>query len=374
MSRPRKVLILVDTLYLGGAERVAVGLATHLPARGYEVMVCTTRRHAGTLTDDLHAAGVRYQSLDRRRRFDLAPFRHLVRVLRRERYDVLHSHGFGSNLWGSIFARIAGTPAVVAHEHSWSFEGQYVRRFLDRHVVARLADMIVAVSTSDRERMTSVVGIPPAKTTYIPNAFIPPTGSDERVDLRASLGLAADTPLVGTVAVLRFEKALDVLIDAFAAALERVPAAHLVIGGFGPGVETWKAHAEGLGVGDRVHWLGKIENPSDAVAQLDVAAMSSDREGMPIFAFECMAGRTPLVATDVGGLGDVFEHERSALLVPRRDSTAMAAALERLLLDRDYARQLADAAHARLDDFSMERALDRVTSLYESLLEKRGRD
>jgi glycosyltransferase involved in cell wall biosynthesis len=372
VSEPRKVLILVDTLYLGGAERVAVGLATHLPRERYEVTVCTTRRHAGTLTDELRAAGIRYESLDRRGRFDLAPFRHLVRLLRRERHDVLHSHGFGSNLWGAIFGRLARTPVVVAHEHSWSFEGQRVRRLLDRHVIGRLADVVVAVSTLDRERMTSVVGIPPRKTTYVPNAFIPTAARGQHVDLRASLGLPAETPLVGTVAVLRYEKALDVLIDAFAIALKRVPAAHLVIGGFGPAVEEWSAHAESLGVGERVHWLGKIENPSDAVAQFDVAAMSSDREGMPIFAFECMVCRTPLVATDVGGLRDVFEHEKSALLVPRRDASAMAAALERLLLDRDYAETLASAAHGRLDDFSMERALERVTGLYESLLSRRG--
>jgi glycosyltransferase involved in cell wall biosynthesis len=374
VSEPRKVLILVDTLYLGGAERVAVGLATHLPRDRYEVTVCATRRHSGPLTDELRAAGVRYESLDRRGRFDLAPFRHLVRLLRRERHHVLHSHGFGSNLWGSIFGRLAGTPVVVAHEHSWSFEGQRLRRLLDRHVIARLADVIVAVSNLDRERMTSVVGIPPRKTTYLPNAFIPSAMPEQqRVDLRASLGLPAGTPLVGTVAVLRYEKALDVLIDAFAIALKRVPEAHLVVGGFGPALDGWRAHAESLGVGERVHWLGKIENPSDAVAQFDVAAMSSDREGMPIFSFECMTVRTPLVATDVGGLRDVFEHERSALLVPRRDPPAMAAALERLLLDRDYAETLAGAAHARLDDFSIDRALERVTGLYESLLAKSRR-
>src|SRR5207253_10161989 len=141
--------------------RVAGGLATHLPPERYEVTVCATRRHTGSLVDELRAAGIRYESLDRRGRFDLAPFRHLVRLLRREGHDVLHSHGFGSNLWGSIFGRLARTPVVVAHEHSWSFEGQRVRRLLDRHVIGRLADVVVAVSTLDRERKTCVVGIPP---------------------------------------------------------------------------------------------------------------------------------------------------------------------------------------------------------------------
>ena len=371
MSAPRKVLMMIDSLYAGGAERACVGLASALPPERYEVTLCATRRHKGSLAEEVVASGIRYETLGRRGRFDVLPFWRLFRLLRSGRYDVLHAHKHGSNLWGSIIGRLARTPVVVAHEHSWSYEGQRLRQFLDRNVIGRLADVLIAVSTSDRERMTSVEGIPPRKTTYIPNAFIPL--SDPEGDLRAELGLAPDVPLVGTVAVLRPEKAIDVLLDAFAIVSERIPGVHLAIAGFGPLAEQWEAYANELGVGDRVHWLGLRKDAPVVVRALDVAAMSSEREGMPLFAFESMAEAKPLVATEVGGLRDIFENGKDALLVPPHDPAAMAEAIERLLTDTELRRAVATAAHARLDEFRVERGVERITSLYESLLERRGR-
>lgn len=373
MTPRRKVLLLVDSLYPGGAERSVVNLATHLPRERYEVTVCATRRHTGTLADELVAAGIRYETLGRSGRVDVAPFRRLYKLLREERYDVLHAHKFGSNLWGSILGRLARTPVVVAHEHTWSYEGQPLRRFLDGRVIGRLADVMVAVSTRDRERMTSVEGVPPSKTTYMPNAYVPPEGEGIDGDLRAELGLGRDVPLVGTLAVLRPQKAVDVLVDAFALLSERIPDAHLVVGGSGEKAEEWAAHARALGVGNRVHWLGLRNDAPVVLRGLDVAAMSSDFEGMPIFAFECMAERVPLVATDVGGLRDIFENGVSAVLVPARDAQAMSDALEQLLRDPDRRRAIAGAAHERLDDFRIGRAVERVGELYEALLARKGR-
>jgi len=374
VSAPKKVLLLVDSLYAGGAERSVVNLATNLPRDRYEVTVCATRRHSGPLADELIAAGIRYETLNRRGRIDIAPFRRLYRLLRTEGFDVLHAHKFGSNLWGSIVGRLGRTPVVIAHEHTWSYEGQPLRRFLDGKVIGRLADVFVAVSTRDRERMTSVEGVPPSKTAYIPNAFVPAPGRRSEGDIRAEVGIDRDAPVVGTAAVLRPQKAVDVLIDAFALLSKRVPEAHLVIGGDGEMGEQWKAHARSLGLDEsRVHWIGLRDDVPDVLRSLDVAVMSSDFEGMPIFAFECMAERTPLVATDVGGMRDIFEDGTSAVLVPRRDPQAMSDALAELLDDPDRRVAMAEAAHARLDEFRIERAVERVGALYDELLARKAR-
>jgi glycosyltransferase involved in cell wall biosynthesis len=367
-----RVLMLVDSLLPGGAERFLVGLATHLPRERYEVCVCATRGESDPLVDVVRDAGVRYEVLGRRGRFDVSPFRRLRRLLREGDFDVLHAHKFGSNLWGSIVGRLARTPVVIAHEQTWSYEGKPLRRFLDGRVIARLADAFVAVSTRDQERMTSVEHVPPEKTVYIPNAFVPRDGEPVTGDLRAELGIQPDAPVVGTMCVLRTQKRLDVLIDAFALVLRDHADARLVIAGYGPLTETWKEHAAERGISDRVHWLGKRDDPETVLAGLDVAAMSSDFEGTPLFTFECMAARTPVVATDVGGLRDVFEAGTSALLVPRREPEALAEAIGELFADPDRRRAMADAAHARLGEFTVERAAERVGELYESLLERRG--
>jgi glycosyltransferase involved in cell wall biosynthesis len=374
LSDPRriKVLMLIDTLLPGGAERALVGLATSLPAERYEVTVCATRGGDGPLLEPLLAAGVRFETLGRSGRWDLAPFRRLVLLLREERYDILHAHKFGSNLWGSIVGRLSRTPVIVAHEHSWAYSGDAVRRLLDGQVIGRLSDVMVAVSTRDRERMTTVEGVPPAKTVYIPNAFVQRPPAPPEGDLRAELGISPGACVVGTLAVLRAEKRLDLMIDAFARVADEVDDAHLVVGGYGPWMEEWQAHAQRLGVGERVHWLGMREDVETVLRGVDVAAMSSEREGMPLFAFECMATRTPLVATDVGGLRDIFPGGQGAVLVPPGDVGALAEALASLVRDPERREAIAEAAHARLPEFSAERSAERVGELYQRLLAKRG--
>lgn len=373
MSDRVKVLMLVDALNPGGAERFLVGLATNLPASRYEVTVCTTRAKPGTLAQELEAAGIRVETLGRSGRFDVAPFRRLWRLLREERFDVLHAHKFGSNLWGTIFGRLARVPVVVAHEQTWSYEGQPLRRFLDGRVIARLADSFVAVSTRDQERMVSVEHAPAEKTTYIPNAFMPPAGAPPQGDLRAEIGVAADVPLAGTLVVHRQQKAIDVLIDAWALVVARLPEARLAIGGAGPMTAGWQEHARSRGVADAIHWIGLRSDAPVVLDALDVAVMSSDYEGTPLFAFECMAAGVPFCSTDVGGLRDVFVNGESALLVPPRDSAALAEALVALLSDAERRRAVASAARERLSEFTVERAVARVEELYGSLLAAKGR-
>jgi glycosyltransferase involved in cell wall biosynthesis len=364
--------MLVNALHVGGGERFLVGLATGLPADRWDVTVCVMRSHDGPLISELEDAGVRVVSLGRSGRKDVGAIVRLVRLVRRERPDIVHTHMFTANLWGTVAARIARVPLVVAHEQTWSYVGQPMRRFLDGRVIGRLANVMVAVSTRDQERMTSIEHVPAAKTTYIPNAYMPPLGDAPSGDLRAELGIAPDAPLAGTMVVLRAQKALDVLLDAFALVLERLPEAHLAIAGYGPMAETWQAHARSIGVGERVHWLGIRTDGAVVRDALDVAVMSSDFEGTPLFSFECMAARTPMVVTDVGGQRDIFESGVSALLVPPQDPPALAGALVELLSSPDRRRAMADAAYDRLSEFTVELAVERVEGLYERLLAAKG--
>jgi glycosyltransferase involved in cell wall biosynthesis len=330
------------------------------------------RSHDGPLIDELSEAGIPVVTIDRAGRKDVGAFGRLVSLVRSERPDIVHSHMFTANLWGTVAARLARVPVAIAHEQTWSYIGQPARRLLDGRVIGRLADVMIAVSTRDQERMASIEHVPAAKTVFIPNAYMPPLGDAAPGDLRAELGLAPDTPLAGTMVVLRAQKALDVLLDAFALVLKRVPDAHLAIAGYGPMADAWHEHARSIGVAGRVHWLGIRTDGAVIRDALDVAVMSSDFEGTPLFSFECMAARTPMVVTDVGGQRDIFENGTSALLVPAQDPPAMADALCELLESPERRRAMADAAHDRLAEFTVDRAVERVEALYERLLAARG--
>jgi len=351
----------------GGAERFAVGLAVALPRERYDVTMCVTRGFSGELPRTLTDAGVRIFSLDRGDGLRPQAFGRLIRYLRRERIDVLHAHMFGSNVWGTLLGRLCRVPVIVAHEQTWSYEGDAVRRELDHHLIGRGASAFVAVSSADAERMVTIEKVPPRKVVTIPNAYIP-RSSGPAGDLRDELGLSSEVPLIVTGAILRPQKSLDVLIDAFALVLGRVPEARLAIAGRGACKAELEARAIEAGVAERVHFLGLRTDMDAILGAGDLAAMSSEFEGTPLFALECMAHRIPLVSTDVGGIRDILDDGRSVLLAPRRDPRALADQLERALLDVELRNSLAQAARDRLSEFTIERTAARFEALYDRLL------
>jgi glycosyltransferase involved in cell wall biosynthesis len=279
---------------------------------------------------------------------------------------------FGSNVWGTILGRASGVPVIVAHEHNWSYSGDPLRMWIDRRVIGRLATRFVAVSRANQERMVRVEGIPAERIVVLPTAYIPrDLGSGP--DIRSALGLAPDSPLIAVAAILRVEKALDVLLDAHAQVIRRFPEAHLVIAGDGPCQDELERSASRLQIGDRVHFLGARLDVDAILRAADVGAMSSDWEGMPLFVFECMAAGTPLVATSVGGVPEVVEDGTTGLLVPARDPTALAGAIAELLSDPQLRERLAVAAAERIDEFTIESVALRFASMYETLVTQAAR-
>jgi glycosyltransferase involved in cell wall biosynthesis len=269
-----------------------------------------------------------------------------------------------------LLGRVCRVPVVIAHEHAWSYEGQTYRRLLDGYFIGRLATMFLTVA--NRDLMIEWEHVPENKVTLMPNPYIP-RPSTNGGDLRAELGIDPSAPVVGTVARLRPQKALDVLVDAFALVARSLPEARLVIAGEGPCREELERQAAERGVRDSVHFLGMREDLDVVLRAVDVAAMSSHFEGAPLFGLECMAHGTPLVATDVGGLSELFENGRSAILVPPGDAPALASALEGLLREPTRRQALAEAARSEIDRYSIDSVTAEYEALYERLLKDSGR-
>jgi glycosyltransferase involved in cell wall biosynthesis len=276
---------------------------------------------------------------------------------------------FGSNLWGSLIGSLCHVPVVIAHEHTWSYEGDPVRRWLDGHVIGRLATRFVAVSAQDAERMVSIEGVPAERVVMIPTAYIPrpPLGTN----VRAEIGIGTATPLLAVVAVLRPQKALSVLLDAMPQILHSVPDAHLVFAGDGPCRADLVEHAQRLGLVDQVHFLGHRRDVEEIIKTADVAVMSSDYEGTPLVAFECFANGTPLVATSVGGLVALIEDGITGRLVPPRDPDRLAAAIVEVITDRVLQERLAATARQH-SVVAIDTIVERFVELYESLARERG--
>jgi glycosyltransferase involved in cell wall biosynthesis len=383
-SRRIRVATLVDMLSSqGGAEHFALVVATHLDPQRFDSTLCVSRwppprdwreadPSAGEALQRLKRAGVRFLALQRSRKVQLAPWLRLERFLRRERIDILHTHKFGSNVWGALTGTIARVPVIVAHEHTWSYEGQPLRRFLDRELVARAADRLIAVSREDRRRMTSVEGIDPRRTLFVPIGIVPPPPPSGR-DMRAELGIAPDAGVIGTVGVMRAQKALEVLLHASAKLLPRWPSLQVLLIGDGPERAKLERLVDELGLRTAVRFLGLRTDVPDLLRGLDIAVSCSDFEGSPAAVLEYMDAALPVVATAVGGLPDLIDPGVHGLLVPARDPDALASALGELLADPQRARAMgARGRERRRAEFDLDVMIERLQDLYCELLRQRG--
>ncbi len=367
LRRLRVLSVLDSPTDQGGAERFALGLATHLPRDRFEPWVCSTRFATPEASETLADAGISHISLRRTGKLDVHRLGGLAMLMKTGRFDVVHAHMFGSNVWGTVLGKLSSVPVIIAHEHNWSYTGGLMRRMVDRHVIARYATRFVAVSESNRSRMIELEGIPAEKVLVLPTAYIPHRETDP-TDIRAELGLAPDARIIGVAASLRVEKALEVMISATGQLVQTFPDVHLVIAGDGPQREVLEAHTASAGLTGHVHFLGERRDVTPILKTVNVGALSSDWEGMPLFVLECMATGTPVVATNVGGLPEMVEHDRTGLLVPPRDPAALAQAIGALLADPERGRRLAQAAHERMESFTIDTVAHRFGELYEQLV------
>lgn len=360
---------------VGGGERMAVAIAKRLDRDRFESTLCVSRWSEGErslatpakILRELEETDTDFIGLERSSKAALWAWTPLVRRLRASRVDVIHGHMFGSNVWAALIGRLAGVPVVIGHEHVWSFDRQPVRRLLDREVIARGADAFLAVSEDTRKKMIEVEGIDPQKVTYVPNGIaVQPEGDGARV--RAELGIPDDAPVVGSVGLLRAQKALDVLIRAVARLAPAHPGLRLLIAGDGEEQAALERLISELGVADTVTLLGFRTDVPDLLAAFDIAVSSSQFEGSPLAVMEFMEAAKPIVATSVGGVPELITDGETGRIVPPGEPERLADAIGDLLNDPEHGRELGRRARERRRrEFSLDTTVKILEEMYVSL-------
>lgn len=371
---PIRVAVLIDYVSeVGGAEVLAVELLRRLDPERFDRRLVTYRYSTPTSDDGsserrvvpgLRAEGVVVDQLDALSRWDVAGWRPFVRDLRAGHVDILHSHKHGPNMWAGLLARVAPLPVMVAHEHTWSFEGKPVRVAADRWIVASKADVILAVSEEDRRKIIEVERIPADRVRVLQNGIATMPAS-KNGDLRAEFGIPAASPLVGAVGIFREQKDYPNLVQAHRLVLERRPDAHLVLVGSGETQEQVEGLVDELGLRDRIHFTGFRASGGGLARGLDVAVNSSTFEGSSLAIIEYMAAARPIVATAVGGTSDLLDDGAAGVLVPPQRPDALAQAILELLDDPTRAAALGAAALARQQTrYGIAEQVERLEELY----------
>lgn len=304
----------------------------------------------------------------------------LGQLIARQRPDLVLTYN-----WGAIEAipgaRLFGYRRLLHGEDGFGpdeAQGELRRRVRFRRLVLPLATRVVVPSQLLLRRAETSWHVPERKRLWIRNGidlahFAPPPDAASRAAARAALQLPPDVAVVGTVARLRAEKGLDLLIRALAEPSAGASAtwrtAHLLIVGDGPEEGALRALACELGIAERVRFAGNLPDPRDAYRALDLFALSSHTEQMPISLLEAMGCGLAAVSTAVGDVATMIAPENRDFVVDSREPAALAAAL-RSLLDEPVRRAAIGAANRAkaLAEYDLATMVQRYQALYDELL------
>lgn len=376
---PIRVVYCIDNMQVGGTELNAVRTAERLDRRRFAVSVMCIR-DSGPLMARYEAAGIPVHTLPMKSLLGLEAMRQAARLigfLRRERIDVVHSHDAYTSVYGTLCARLAGVPGVIASRRSWYSPHLKGRILRANRVAYRFADRVVANSPSVSRLVETDAGVAASRIVTIPNFLDPqafePIPSADRRRMLDELGVPEGAFVVGIVARLSPVKDHATLLRAIASVRGQIPALHCVLVGDGPERAAIEALARSLGIADIVHLAGERTQPPNLHGLFDVSVLCSTSEAFPNSVLEAMAASRPVVATDVGGTPDAVRQGTTGLLVPPSDPSRLADALLRLYKEPALRSKLgaAGCAAARAG-YSADAVIGQVEALYTRLAGRAG--
>jgi glycosyltransferase involved in cell wall biosynthesis len=384
MARTIRVCHVITLLELGGAQENTLYTVSHLREPFLPTLVCGP---GGILDNDARRLGVPLRfvpSLGRRARpaRDLAALLALVRIFRRERPDIVHTHSSKAGILGRLAARLASVPRIVHTIHGYGFNATRTwparQAFLAlERLAARVTDRFIAVSRANLAEGVALGLFTPDRVSLIRSGVALGDFEDasrrtgpgaRREGLRQELGLPPGAPLVGMVACLKPQKSPLTFIEVAARVLRDVPGATFLVAGDGELRAAVERRAAELGLDGRLRLLGWRRDVPRVMAALDVLLHTSLWEGLPRVLPEAIASGVPIVATSVDGTSDILQDGRTGLVRPPGDVEGLAADVKRLLLDRTFARGLAERARSVLGEFDIDAMVRAQESLYLSLL------
>jgi glycosyltransferase involved in cell wall biosynthesis len=332
---PDGVLLVCNTLSVGGAERHWASLAPALAARGVPVSI-ETLGPAGPLAAEVRAAGIAVCPGVMASNYDLRGFVSSLSTPGVRPATVMTS-GTMPGLVGQIIARRIGARHIVNYHRQPAIDLNRQERVLDR-IVLQACDGVLAVAESQRSWLLGR-GVPDRRITVIPNGIEPAAlvPTETRLNIRSSLGLVPSDVLVLMLAALRPEKRADLFAAAVSSAKQRNPQVAGRIAG--PGEVALPDSSTVL--------LGPRSDVANLLYAADMLVAPSDHEALPLAVLEAMVAGLPVLATTVGDLPALIEHDVSGLLVPPGRVEPLTDAIVRLAGDPGLRARLADAARRR---------------------------
>ena len=369
MARRIKILQVIHGMYIGGAENVVANIARSVDHEKYDINICCINE-LGELGEALVDEGFEIQVMNRSDGL-LKLIGQIKQVIKQVNPDIVHTHGIAAlqsvgPLY--IFNRL---PPLIHTFHFGNYphiERKYL--YMER-LLARLATRLVAVSSSQRQAVIRHLYLNPEKVVTIFNG-VPanPYRSCEKTRslVREELKYGSQDIVIACIAVLSKQKGIRFLLDAFPEISAKHANARLMIVGGGPLADDLRQHTEALGIGDRVMFAGWRKDVHQLMSAIDIFALPSLWEGLPMVLLEAMSSGLPIVVTDVADNAVLIQNEVGGFVVNHSDSEALSVALSRMIDDMPFAKKMGEHARSRYEaEFTVDIMVENYQKLYKEL-------
>jgi len=357
------LMISIDGMHHGGAERVVEAMCRNLDSEKFSVTVCW-RAACGAIGEDLKGQG--YDIIGLPERYPgLSPYSRFVslsRLLKEKQTDILHTHDTGALVDGAQ-CKLLGSRARLVHTYHFGNYPNLRKRYVFLETAfSRVADKLVAVGYEQAVKICSTLRFPADRLQVIYNGVEPPSRGTQG-NIVDEFRKAGNCPLIiGSISTLTEQKGLTYLLDSVRILKSRGVHCLVLIAGDGPLRAPLERKCADLHLGDMVGFLGWVPNAaSSMLSALDVFCQPSLWEANSIVLLEAMAAGIPTVTTDVGESKHVVDQGRNGLIVESKNPVALADALESLLADEQLRQRMSEQAKL---EFGSKYTVDKMVSKY----------
>jgi len=368
-----KILYLIDRIKAAGAQKHLIELIKGLDKTKFQPQLCLLEKSSA-----LANLGIPVYCLNVKRIYDISGINglsQLVRLIRKEKFDIVHSYLFSENILGTIAAKMAGVKATITSRRDTGmlvqggWEHILAYRFTNRWV-----DKIVCVSDAVKKVALTKEKVSSEKLVVIYNGVDVDKFKvqSSKFKVKASLGIKEDEFVVGMIANFSWVKGHKEFIEAAQIVLREVPNTKFLLIGEGPLKESWQLSAISCQNRDKLLFLGSRQDISELISIMDISVNASYSEGMSNTILESMASGIPVVATAVDGNLETVADNQTGFLVPSKDSQALAQAIIKILRDEALKKRLGENARQRaMGEFSFSGMVEAFEKLYEAELTRK---
>ncbi|MBU1863221.1 MAG: glycosyltransferase family 4 protein [Candidatus Omnitrophica bacterium] len=382
-----KVLYIITRLDRGGTTDYIIETIASLDRERYQTMLVYghTNDPDGQIKKRLHEKNIRCFCIDELQRElnlwkDTIAFLRLYSIIKKEKFDIVHTHSSKAGIVGRWAAWIAGTKYIVHTPHGHIFYGYFgtvvtkVFIYIER-LTGLITDKIITLTQIGKEDHIRFKIARAEKFIPIYSGIEVSRFRNTHVDpllIRKKMHIPPDTPVIGTVSRLTYIKGNAFLIDALSLVIQTYPQTLLLVIGDGEERNSLEDKVQQLGLVDNVRFLGFRDDVFELLHALDIFVLASLNEGLGKAILEAMACGKPVIASRTGGVPEVVRDGVTGILVPPGDSESLARTLLSLMGNKEKAQELGMKGKEMVSDvFSVKRMIENIDDVYKRLIEKK---